>query len=179
MNPRTSLDADRVRTLFDELSDRLATLGMTAQLFVVGGAAMALAYDRSRFTRDVDAVFVPVQEVRRVAEELSEVYGLEPDWLNDAAKGFLPGEDKNPRTVFESDSLLVQVPSPEYMLALKLHASRDKRDLEDAAILCRQLGFTDEEQCAQLLSAMYPAERLLPRHRYILQEVIDLASKLH
>jgi len=30
-----------------------------ADVFVVGGAAMALAYDAARVTRDVDAVFKP------------------------------------------------------------------------------------------------------------------------
>jgi hypothetical protein len=38
------LDANRVRALFQDLSDRLAAGGVQAQLFVVGGAAMALAY---------------------------------------------------------------------------------------------------------------------------------------
>ena len=80
------LDADGVRALFHELSDRLAAAGVSAQLFVVGGAAMALAYDRVRLTRDVDALFVPAPEVRRIAEEMSGPHGLEPDWLNDAAK---------------------------------------------------------------------------------------------
>jgi hypothetical protein len=94
-------------------------------LFVVGGAAMALAYDRDRLTRDVDALFVPAPEVRRIAEEMSGPHGLEPDWLNDAAKGFLPGADEHPRTVFESESLLVQVASPEYLLAMKRCCSTD------------------------------------------------------
>lgn len=58
------LDAGRVRALFVELSDRLEVVGETAQLFVVGGAAMALAYDQRRLTRDVDALFVPVPVVR-------------------------------------------------------------------------------------------------------------------
>jgi hypothetical protein len=59
------LDANRVRALFQELSDRLAAAGVQAQLFVVGGAAMALAYDTGRLTRDVDALFVPTPEVRQ------------------------------------------------------------------------------------------------------------------
>lgn len=103
---------------------------------------MALAYDGGRVTRDVDAVFVPAPEVRRITEEMSGRHGLEPDWLNDAAKGFLPGPDEHPRTVFESASLLVQAPSPEYLLAMKLLASRDDRDLDDAALLCTRIGFT-------------------------------------
>jgi hypothetical protein len=170
------LDADGVRALFHELSDRLAAAGLSAQLFVVGGAAMALAYDRDRLTRDVDALFVPAPEVRRIAEEMSGPHGLEPDWLNDAAKGFLPGADEHPRTVFESESLLVQVASPEYLLAMKLHASRDDRDLDDAALLFNRLGYTAAQECIDLLTATYPTGQLLPRHRYIAEDIAARAQ---
>lgn len=175
MSQAGHLDADGVRALFQELSDRLAAARLSAQLFVVGGAAMALAYDQDRLTRDVDALFVPAPEVRRIAEEMSGLHGLEPDWLNDAAKGFLPGADKHPQTVFESESLLVQVPSPEYLLAMKLHASRDNRDLDDAALLFNRLGYTTAQECISLLTATYPTGQLLPRHRYIAEEVATRA----
>ncbi|MFT3796870.1 DUF6036 family nucleotidyltransferase [Microbacterium sp.] len=172
------LDANQVQALFHELSDRLAAAGVQAQLFVVGGAAMALAYDANRLTRDVDALFVPAPEVRQIAEEMSGPHGLEPDWLNDAAKGFLPGADEHPRTVFESESLLVQVPSPGYLLAMKLHASRDERDLDDAVILFNRLGYTTAQECIELLTATYPAGQLLPRHRYLAEEVASRARAL-
>lgn len=103
---------------------------------------------------------------------MSGEYGLEPDWLNDAVKGFLPGDDLNPRTVFESDTLLVQVPSPEYLLAMKLMASRDDRDLDDAAILCVDLGYTSAQECVALLMERYPMEQLLPRHEYVIDDVM-------
>jgi hypothetical protein len=52
-------------------------------VFVVGGAAMALAYDAARVTRDVDARFIPhgivIEEARRVADDL----GLPYWWLNE------------------------------------------------------------------------------------------------
>ncbi|CAM3535277.1 DUF6036 family nucleotidyltransferase [Micrococcus flavus] len=165
------LDATHVRALFQELSDRLGAAGVHAQLFVVGGAAMALAYDQGRLTRDVDALFIPAPEVREAAEMIGASHGLEPDWLNDAAKGFLPGQDEHPVTVFESESLLVQVASPEYLLAMKLHASRDERDLDDAATLFLRLGYTTAEQGIELLTSTYPTGRLLPRHRYIVEDV--------
>ena len=38
---------------FTALGDRLARRGVVADVFVVGGAAMALAYDATRVTRDV------------------------------------------------------------------------------------------------------------------------------
>jgi hypothetical protein len=44
---------------FTALGERLARRGVVADVFVVGGAAMALAYDASRVTRDVDARFLP------------------------------------------------------------------------------------------------------------------------
>ncbi|WP_200847125.1 DUF6036 family nucleotidyltransferase [Microbacterium sp. 18062] len=170
------LDAERVLALFQELSDQLAAAGIHAQLFVVGGAAMALAYDHGRLTRDVDALFVPAPEVRQAAEAIGAAHELEPDWLNDAAKGFLPGQDEHPTTVFESESLLVQVASPEYLLAMKLHASRDERDLDDAATLFLRLGYTTAEQGIELLTSTYPVGRLLPRHRYIVEDVAQRAA---
>lgn len=172
------LDAATVRQLFQELSDRLAAQGQRAQLFVVGGAAMALEYEPGRLTRDVDALFVPASEVRQAASAMSAAHGLEPDWLNDAAKGFLPGPDEHPRTVFESEALLVQVPSPEYLLAMKLHASRDERDLDDAASLFVRLGYGTGQQAVDLLAATYPVDQLLPRHRYIAEDIAERARKL-
>lgn len=170
------LDDEDVRSLFQDLSGRLAASGVHAQLFVVGGAAMALAYEQGRLTRDVDALFVPAPEVRRAAEAIGVDRGLEPDWLNDAAKGFLPGPDENPATVFESESLLVQIASPEYLLAMKLHASRDERDLDDATTLFGLLGYTTAQQGIDLLTSTYPIDRLLPRHRYVTQDVAERAA---
>lgn len=124
-----ALDADRLRVLLLELSQRLSQRGASVQMFIVGGAAMALEYDGGRMTRDVDAVFAPTDDVRQIVSQMGDEHGLERDWINDAVKGYLPGTDSSPVTVFESASLLVQVPSPEYLLAMKVHASRDDRDL--------------------------------------------------
>lgn len=40
------LDLKQLKDLLQEFSDDLESRGVKAQLFVVGGAAMALAYDR-------------------------------------------------------------------------------------------------------------------------------------
>lgn len=170
------LNAEHLRELFQEISDRLAARDQEAQLFVVGGAAMALEYDGGRLTRDVDAAFVPTSAVRQIAAEISEVHGLEPDWINDAAKGFMPGADESPRTVFESESLLVQVPSPEYLLAMKLHSSRDERDLADAATLFNIAGYTTADEAVDLLEKTYRQTQLLPRHRYVAEDVAGRAA---
>lgn len=57
------LGADQIRELLADLGRRLDDRGLSAQLFLVGGAAMALAFNTRRSTRDLDAVFEPKSEV--------------------------------------------------------------------------------------------------------------------
>jgi len=53
------LDRVQLERAFTALGERLVQRGVVADVFVVGGAAMALAYDATRVTRDVDSLFVP------------------------------------------------------------------------------------------------------------------------
>lgn len=48
-----------ITNLLQELADELGRRGAKADLFLVGGAALALVYDAARSTRDLDAVFLP------------------------------------------------------------------------------------------------------------------------
>jgi hypothetical protein len=49
------LDRATIEHAFRRLGDRLARRSIVADLYVFGGAAMALAYDARRATRDIDA----------------------------------------------------------------------------------------------------------------------------
>ena len=51
------LDRAAIQDAFRRLSERLARRGVVADIYVIGGAAMTLAYDARRSTRDIDAVF--------------------------------------------------------------------------------------------------------------------------
>jgi hypothetical protein len=53
------LDRAQIERAFTALGDRLVQRGVVADVFIVGGAAMAVAYDATRVTRDVDSLFVP------------------------------------------------------------------------------------------------------------------------
>jgi len=86
------LDREALAEAFRRLGDRLARRGLTADVYVFGGAAMALAYDARRATRDIDAVFQPhgvvVEEAWAVADEL----GWPRWWLNEQASVYVaPG----------------------------------------------------------------------------------------
>jgi hypothetical protein len=125
---RELLERQELMNALDALDSDLAHRGIKAKIFIVGGAAMSIAYDARRSTSDVDAVFVPVDEVRAAAARVAEQLGLEPEWLNEGVKGFLPGEDPDRIGVFEGTSVSVTAASPRFLLAMKLLASRVERD---------------------------------------------------
>lgn len=126
----TGLGREDIRALLDDLSAELAARGARAELFLVGGAALAVAYDATRATRDLDAVFIPTDTVRQAAAAVAQHRGLTEDWLNDAVKGFLPGPDPDAQRFYSSDSLIVDVASPRYLLAMKLFAARARELLD-------------------------------------------------
>lgn len=105
---------------FSALGDRLVRRGVVADLFIVGGAAMALAYDADRVTRDVDATFLPHGIVLEEARNVAEAMGLPPWWLNDQASAYVSNQyDAGKREVFDHPGIRVMAASPEHVFAMK------------------------------------------------------------
>jgi hypothetical protein len=73
------LGREGIEEAFRRLGDRLAKRGVVADIYVFGGAAMALAYDSRRATRDVDALFKPHGIVLEEAQAVAAELGL-PTW---------------------------------------------------------------------------------------------------
>jgi hypothetical protein len=167
----TLLDREALIGAFRALNEELARSDVRAEVFVVGGAAMALAYDARRATVDVDAVFVPAAEVRTAAQRVAEQLGLESDWLNDGAKAFMPGPDSDRIGVFEGTNLSVAAASPRYLLAMKLLAARLDRDQDDIRLLYELCGFTTPEEGLNLLESTYPNRIMAPRVQFLLEEM--------
>jgi len=156
---------------FTALGERLARRGIVADVFVVGGAAMALAYDATRVTRDVDARFVPhgivVDEARQVANDL----GLPPWWLNEQATVYISGkDDPGKRRVFDHPGLRVMAASPEHVFAMKALAART-RDIDDLRLLAGMIGIETPEAALQVCAAFYPDEPIPPRTDAVLREL--------
>ena len=86
---------DEILDLLHELAQRLETTGLRGELFLVGGAAMALAYSTRRSTADLDAIFEPKTIIYDIAATIARERSLPATWLNDAVTSFLPGADPN------------------------------------------------------------------------------------
>jgi hypothetical protein len=153
------------------LGDELTRQGVRGQIFIVGGAAMALAYSTRRVTRDIDAVFEPKSSIYAAAARIAEDLGLPDDWLNDAVKGFMPGEDEQARPVPEITGIEITTASPEYLLAMKLMAMRFGEDDEDIQILLRACGLHKVEEVLDLLKRLYPSQGPPPKTRFFLEEI--------
>ena len=86
-----SLDRDRLGRLLDALNDRLRRANVRASLYLVGGAAMLLAYGRTRATSDVDVRIDAANEaVTAAVADVAAEHGLEYDWLNQHAAACIP-----------------------------------------------------------------------------------------
>lgn len=156
---------------FEALAAELERRGLKGRVFVVGGAAMVLAYSRETATRDIDAIFEPKAAVYEAARKVAAERGLPDDWLNDSVKAFAPGEDPDQRVMFTTPSLEVAAASPEYVLAMKLLASRVEQDAGDIRILYERCGFKTPEEGLELLDRLYPDRPKQPRTRLLLEEL--------
>ncbi|MGY3520765.1 DUF6036 family nucleotidyltransferase [Micromonospora sp. PTRAS2] len=167
------LDRAAIEDAFRRLGDRLARRGVVADLYIFGGAAMALAYDARRATRDIDAVFQPhgvvLDEARAVAAEL----GLPSWWLNEQASAYVaPGGDAAAPRVFDHPGLRVTAASPEHLLAMKVLAAR-RRDAEDIRFLVEHMGLSNAEDVLRLCAEVFPEEEVPGRARLVLDDVFD------
>jgi len=147
-----------IERAFTALGERLVRRGVVADVFVVGGAAMALAYDAARVTRDVDAVFKPhgivLEEARKVADDL----GLPYWWLNEQASVHISGkEDASKRRVFDHPGLRVMAASPTHVFAMKARAART-RDIDDLRLLAGIIGVDSAGTALRICADFYPDE---------------------
>jgi hypothetical protein len=173
--PERYFSRARILSALEALGEELTREGVRGEIFIVGGAAMALAYSTRRVTKDIDAVFEPKSSIYEAAAKVAEDLGLPEDWLNDAVKSFMPGPDENPRTVPEVHGIEVTTASPRYLLAMKLMAMRFGEDDGDIEILLGECGVRGADEAMELLRQVYPIQEPPPKTRFFLEELLGSA----
>ncbi|HEX5208091.1 MAG TPA: hypothetical protein VFW10_09910 [Steroidobacteraceae bacterium] len=171
MQPLTRAD---IRRLLELLNEDLRQTDTQAEVFLVGGAVMCLAYDARPSTQDVDAVFRPVSSVRESAARVAVRANLDPHWLNDAVKGYL-SEHADFAPFLELDHLRVMVAQAEYLLAMKCLAMRigaEFHDEADVRYLLRHLDIDSYHSALAVITKYYPAARFPQKTLYALEEIL-------
>ena len=146
-------------------------------MFVVGGAALALAFNARRTTRDIDAVFEPKSEVYSAALKVADRLGLPDDWLNDAVKGFVPGTDPDALPIFDRPGLSVSAASARFLLAMKLRAARVELDADDIGFLASLLGLKTPSEVLAVATQRFDARELPPRARFLVEQMFGRDSR--
>ncbi len=157
------LGRKQVLELFEELSSELETRDARAHVYVFGGAAMSVAFDRGRTTVDIDVrVDSGREKLMEAVEAVGRRHGFEAGWFSEPLAVVLPrGSDQRAATLYQSQYLTVTGASAKHLLAMKLVAGRLK-DHGDIAVLCKKLGLTNEQQALRIKDDVLPG---VPVHR--------------
>lgn len=135
---RNEFTAGEIVDLLSELDNRLKTRGVSASVFVVGGAAIAVtSNDNPRRTEDIDAITrdeVVVDEARAMASQRK----LPEDWLNTRASPWMPPLPEGALQRGDGPGLHITYATDEFLLATKLVAQR-RKDAGDIVALARRL----------------------------------------
>ena len=155
--------ATEIRRLFDALEAELGRRGVGASMYVVGGAAIALAHEAGRRTQDVDAALVPRDPVLEAAAVVADAEGIPSSWLNTDAAWWIPSATTTAAEPAPIKGLRIEIASPQVLLAMKLVASRN-RDLPDIKLLAESISVTTAREMADLVQEQYGEDQLQAVH---------------
>ena len=169
-----SLDRDALIELLDDLAARLRRRSVRAHVYVMGGAAMSLAFARERSTHDIDARIDSAHAaVTEAVREIARERQLPESWLNEQATSFLPRRpDTAAPTLYDSPNLVVTGASPRYLLAMKLRSARG-HDEQDVATLIRHLGIKTAAEAVAVHDHLFPDTPVTARGRDLLNRIIQ------
>lgn len=174
------LTADDIEKLLTALESALRRKGSEGRIFIVGGAAMVLAYNAGRSTGDIDGVMQPREVVLDAAREVAATYGLPQTWLSDGVlqMHMPPRADDHPLSRRIGPALTIEIASAEYVLAMKAMSTRlSDGDLKDAARLCAMLGFTDEAEIEAVIRRYYGSADVFGAQELWFERIIAAAAE--
>jgi len=168
------LTRQSIEAAFDLLGTYAAEKGLAIEIAVYGGSCLILATDIRLASGDVDAVYLSDRaEVASLAAKVAQRLKMPDNWLNEAVKRMAPPAGNPsptllpfgdyPRDTSTGIGLRVYLPTPEYMLAMKILANRHdddaakiQQDQNDAIALMQITGIKTREGLTDLLRQCYP-----------------------
>jgi hypothetical protein len=150
---------EKIIELLTGLGARLLEQGIEGELYLVGGGAMLLGYNRNTVTKDLDAIYAPAELIDQIADHMAAErtdFALLPGWLNSQVLPLLPRvKDSRAWQALDVPGLCVQIASPEHLLAMKARASRSIRDFDDIAVLADILAITNINQVWEICESVW------------------------
>ena len=144
-----SIDSSRFgrSEMFDYFSALDAALhgGPPVHLIVCGGASMMWRYD-DRLSSDVDVINSLLDDrTRKAVVDVGTRFGIHHDWMNDSVSRHQVLPHFGQERMYTGQNLTVDSVNGKALIAMKVMAGRP-HDLDDAARLAADLGFTEYDE---------------------------------
>ena len=125
-----------------------------------------------RATKDIDGIFEPTGEIRKASAKVARKFGLDENWLNDAAKAYFH-VDPPQEEVMGLSHLRVWTPRADYMLAMKCISARfDSHDRDDVEFLLKYLKLKEVKEVFSIIEKYYPHSQIPPKTQFLLEELL-------
>ncbi|MEA2937140.1 MAG: hypothetical protein QOC56_644 [Alphaproteobacteria bacterium] len=169
---------------FHDLGELAIGSGKIIDLVVYRGSCLILVSNFRVSSEVVDAVALNDQAfVNEAARVIASRRGWPDDWLNDGVRTYLSPSAEALQAheligTYPNDArpgMRVYVPTPEYMLAMKLMALRietgDQKDLDDIVNLMQIAGLKDKNDVIEFAAGFYPEARISGKLRLALDDL--------
>lgn len=172
---KTVLSREDIIKGLKALSHKAQQRGVSADIYVVGGAALALKYFDRQATVDIDARAQQWDQLEPIVDEIAQENGWVSDWFNVAAAQFVPtlGKEAEWVSLHSSSGVNIYVASAEVLLMMKLAASRRGRDYRDAELLMATTGLTNRVELEELFEEYFPGDVLPSKASRMLDEIFE------
>ena len=165
------MDGGEIVAALTDLAAEVGRRGIRAKLFLVGGAVMVLVFGARTGTADVDGA-ASNPAVYEVARQVGQRRGLPDEWINDAAKGFIPlAVEPDWQPVLAVGDVEIVAADEWTMLAMKLRAGRT-RDLRDVRFLLERCRIATEQDALALYDEYFPEDPIEPRALALLRTAL-------
>ena len=154
----------------------MAGKDLKGEILLFGGAAMLLAFNARPSTKDVDAVFLPKNEIYALSREIAARHQLPENWLNDSVKGFIASDSFRQDLFVRFSNLSVYIPEPQYLLAMKCMSMRiglESSDLDDIKTLLTSLNIKRAKDVFDLIEKYYPSNKIPQKTYYAIDELLQ------
>lgn len=169
--------ADIIRALV-RLGELCSARKSKVEVAIYGGTVMMFAYNCRAATKDIDAIYEPVEAVEPLIEQVGRELRLPADWLNNGVKSFVATQEaKAAFPELQIPGLMITRPTTEYLLAMKCMAGRlptpfRAGDVADIKFLLGKLNVKSIQRVDRIVADFYGDRTLDPGKRWLIQELL-------
>ncbi len=170
------LEKDEIYKNLELVNEELKALDMHGEILITGGASMCLVFSARSATKDIDAIYEPKSVINDIAAKIAFEKDLPKSWLNDSVKCFINSKAYEKKMLLKIYSnLKIYSVIPEYLLAMKLMASRmeSETDKKDIIFLMKYLGIDTVDKANKMIDSTFKSEFILPKTRYVIEECLE------